>query len=195
MGVFSFWLHKDQCEHIPSIFLQPTTFSHPSLTYQVQYTFQTHQYWHFPINIPIANMCSGVLHTHVECGHNKKFVPIELCNELKEEMARLGCDESEVVCNTTVVIHTIIIRQPSLCIECFRRVERDIVTDSNSQAQKLELDIASLTRELRGEMNVVKRAAIIGARSSLVEKSGDVKDDRNEKIVEFRFRQGVFADG
>lgn len=58
-----------------------------------------------------------------------------------------------------------------------------------------ETRVQSLTRELRAEMDAGKRDEMRKRRSGLVEDLGDLKDRRNEEIAEFRFQQGVGADG
>ncbi|MCJ1458070.1 hypothetical protein MMC28_008441 [Mycoblastus sanguinarius] len=130
-------------------------------------------------------MCPGILHTHAQCGHHKKFVALDYCTDAPLDGA----------CNVRVVIHTTLIREPALCVGCFRRVEADIAKDCETKTKRVEERIENLTLALRAEMDAEARERMRKHRSVLTEEVGDLKDKRNEEIAEFRFRQGVWADG
>ena len=78
---------------------------------------------------------------------------------------------------------------------CFRRVEADIAKDCETKTKRVEERIENLTLALRAEMDAEARERMRKHRSVLTEEVGDLKDKRNEEIAEFRFRQGVWADG
>ena len=132
-------------------------------------------------------MCKGIMHVHQQCQHSKKFEAVELCRQFSEVDGRCH--------NTLLVLHTVVIRAPALCIECFRRVENDIFKRCANNIKVVEEEIERITVALRGEMNAHAREELRTQRCGLVEELGNFKDARNEEIAEFRFVQGVWADG
>lgn len=132
-------------------------------------------------------MCIGVLYVHDECRHQKKFDCVETCDQYSRK--------DKTCSGTCAVIHTIEIREPALCVGCFRRVEADTVHRYEQTIKTVEGEIYNCTVALRAELDPQKRKELKDHRSALVEEIGDLKDARNEEIAEFRTKHGVWADG
>jgi len=132
-------------------------------------------------------MCTGHLHLHSQCGHQKHFQAVALCDQFDSETSRcMG------MCN---IISQHLIETPSLCRECYCRTEADIFKCCKDTVTDIEEEIEALTVSLRADIDPAQRTLMQKLRSTLVEEIGELKDARNEELAEFRFQQGVWGDG
>ena len=126
------------------------------------------------------------MHVHALCGHRRKFELIETCRSYSEEK---NCCYAQVR-----IVHTVTIRAPGLCRQCFRIVEDEIFNRHKSCIQAVEKEIRDCNDSLRGRLTHERRKGIQDHRAKLEEEIAVFKQLRNEEIAAHRAKHGVFAD-
>lgn len=136
------------------------------------------RYW-----LALYIMCIGWAEKHFECGHIKKYHVIKSCPTA----------DGTVECWET--IWTTNIYAPSLCVECYRRKEKQICRLFDDQIQAMERRIESLKQSLTGLEIQEYRAATISLLSDCEDELFGMIADRHQELSEFRDQQGVWGDG
>lgn len=135
-------------------------------------------YW-----LAVYNMCVGWLEKHHECGHIKEYHVISRCPTA----------DGDVECWTAC--WTVNIYKPSLCVQCYRRKERQICQVFDDQIQMMERRIESLKQTLIGLESQTYRDATNSLLSDCEDELFGMMADRHQELSEFRDQQGVWGDG
>ena len=131
-------------------------------------------------------MCKGILSKHQECGHAKKFSPVEICELFSTPTG---------ICTVKDVIHTTIVDAPLLCINCFRQTEANVFEVWAEETRQLRKEIVNLSIVWQSEMSVRAREDTERHILTLERRIVDLKKEVFDDIAEFRREQGVWADG
>lgn len=129
-------------------------------------------------------MCLGIIHTHSQCQHDRKYEVIEYCEKFVDGNCAL------------VPIHFKQITAPSLCISCFRKEEAkidDLYHDNVKmiRIKIVEYEAVQTDRRIRGRAQGSVDPNIAQLEQSLVE----ARRWRDWQIHSFRFEQNVWGDG
>lgn len=133
---------------------------------------------------------------HSDCGHKKKFevTPNGHCDIYQTQSHQDHHIDGH--CNFVLVAnHVNTVAAPLLCLECFRQVEENICTVYDDQVNALEQDYASLFADLLIETHALVRKCLEGQLDIIQESMEDIKLRRKGAIADFRYGQGVWADG
>ncbi len=136
-------------------------------------------------NLQPNKMCHGVQHIHIECQHAKKFVVTEHCP------LSPGTD-----CPHPVILHTVTVTAPRLCVPCFRQKEAEMDAQFEQIKAGIQTEIARVDEHFaNGFLQTDASGVRIRYRADREDDILKVKRARDLSIRIFRQEQGVWGDG
>ena len=126
---------------------------------------------------------------HAQCAHTRKveIMPAGHCDQYDPQQGK---------CNAEIkIVHINKIGAPSLCVECFRKVEDEIHAECDLDKQQLAEAIERQATMMNEETDPGMREYMVQLQENMSEALLDHDIERKMRIAHFRSSQGVWADG